>query len=184
MTQFKKKIIISIVSLVILSILFSVFIIIPLFMEIKEISRNIPLKKQEVAGLEKKLENFNKFKNDLSEISPNIEKIDHLFIDLRAPIEFREFLEQLAQDSKVSLKISPVRSSQAADDTVWSFNPLYLDLEGPFINFSNFLAKLESAPYLIEIKDLSIFSERKISEPDNFFSGNIKAKLLVRVYAR
>jgi len=180
----KKKIIISIVSLLLSIALFIIFFLSPLLSEIKYISQSVPLKKQEMAELEKKLENLNKFKNNLPEISPSVEKIDNLFIDLRAPIDFREFLEEAAQESKISLKISPVRSSQSVSDAVWSFNPLYLDLDGPFPNFSNFLEKLESAPYLIEIQDLNIFSETKVSEPDKFFSGNIKAKLLVKVYAR
>lgn len=184
MTPLRKKNIISIASLLILSVLFVFFIISPIFSDIKEISRSLPLKKQELAELEKKIENLNKFKNTLSEISPNVEKISNLFINLRAPIEFREFLEEIAQDSKVSLEISPAPLSQAANADPWLFNLLYLDIAGPFSNFSNFLEKLESAPYLVEVQNFNIAAEAKSSQFEQFYLGDIKTKILIKAYAR
>lgn len=180
----KKKIIISIISLLFLIVLFIILVLSPLLLEIKHISQSVPLKKQEVADLEKKLENLNKFKNILPEISSNAEKVNQLFISLRAPIDFREFLEEAAQDSKVAIEISPASLSQAASTDPWQFNLLNLDLAGPFSNFSNFLEKLESGPYLIAIQNLNIISEAKLPESGKFYLGNIKATISIKAYAK
>jgi len=185
----KKKIIISITSFLILIILLTAFVIFPIFSEIKEASQSIPLKKQEIAELERKTENLNMFRvqlaDDSLDLERNLEKINNLFVDSGRLVDFRKFLYETAGNSKVSLdKIAEVSSSRATGTGNWKFIVLQLDLTGPFANFSNFLKRLESSHNLIEIQNLTIASETRSFEFEQLYSGNIKAKLLIKAYTK
>ena len=103
----KKKITISIVFFLVLSILLIALVIYPLFSESEKNSQNFLSQKQKLLALEKKVENLEKFRIIFPEISADLEKIDNLFINPKVPIDFISFLEKTSQDSKLSLKISP-----------------------------------------------------------------------------
>ncbi len=179
-----RKITISIASSLILSILFVIFVVFPLFSEIKEIPQVLSSQRQKLVELEEKVKDLDKFKKILPEISLNLEKIDHFFIDPEVPVDFIRFLEKIAQDSKVSLKISPASLPQTVNADSWSSILFHLSLAGPFHNLSNFLEKLESSPYLIEVHGLNIVSELRPSEFEQFSLGNVKVNLSIKVYTK
>ena len=186
----KRKIITSAVFFLILSILLVVFIISPLFSEIKEISRDFPAQKQNLAALEKEIENLQKFKKIRPEISLNLEKINQLFFvdEPKALIDFRGFWEKNAKDSEVSLKISMTPSSQRVDTDPWPSTIFKFTSAGSFSNFLSFLEKLPSSDYLIEIQDFNITrltgAELNSAEFKQFSLGDIKTNLLIKVYSK
>lgn len=180
----KAKILISLVLFFILSVLFVIFVISPLFLGIKEISQALPSEKQKLAELEEKVKNLDEFKKILPEISPDFKKIDYFFIDPKVPVDFVRFLEKTAQDSKVSLGISPLSLPRTVNMDFWPSVLFNLSLAGPFPNLSNFLEKLESSPYLIEIQGLNIISELKLSEFEEFYLGDVRVNLSIKVHTK
>jgi len=184
----KKKIITSVVFFLILSILLIVFVIYPLFSEIKKNSRDFPVQKQSLAALEKEVENLQKFKKIWPEISPDLEKINHLFFvnEPKGLIDFRHFWEEAALASEVYLKISQAYLSQTVDTDPWPSAAFTFTTAGSFSNLLNFLEKLQSSDYLIDIQDLSItrLTEAELGSPEfkQFSSGDTKAVILIKVY--
>jgi len=182
----RKKIITSVVFLSVLIILLIILVISPLFLEIKEISRDFPVQKQNLMVLEKKLEDLQEFKRNLPEISPNLEKINRLFIDPEVPIDFRLFLENAAQDSGVFLEISLASSPQIPDTDPWPSTSFNLTSAGSFSSFCIFLERLQSGPYLIEFQGLNITklteAELNFSELGQLSSDGIKANVLIKAY--
>ena len=185
--SFKRKIYISIIIFSGLSILLTVFLIYPLFSEIEKSSQNFLSQKQKLLALEKKVENLEKFKKILPEISTDLKKIDNLFVDPKVPIDFISFLEKTSQDFQLSLKISPGLPLKIEKDP-WPSIGFQLSLAGSFSNFTKFLEKLESGPYLIEIQNLTISrlseTELKSKEFENFLPGDVKANLSIKVYTK
>jgi len=174
----KRKIIISIIFFLGLTIFLLIFIIYPLFLEIKESSQNFLSEKKKLMILEKKVENLAKIELILPEISANLKKIDAIFIDPMLPIDFIRFLEKISQDCQVSLEILLLSGlSLKTEGGSWPFLSFQLNLKGSFVNFSKFLEKLESSFYLIEIQNLNIayLDETK---------KDIKADLLIKVYTK
>lgn len=185
--NFKKKNNISIVIILILSLLLIVFLIYPLFSEIKKVSQNLLSQKENFAFLVNKLENLQKFEIRFEEIRPNLEKTDNFFIEAEAPVEFIRFLENTARDCGISLKVSPFPLLKTEKDP-WPFLIFQISSTGSFPNFLRFLEKLESSQYLIEIQNLNISrvseSELKLKGFEKFSLGDVITNLSLKVYAK
>lgn len=183
----KRKIYIFIIIFSGLSILLTVFLIYPIFLEIKKNSQDSLSQKQKLTALEKKVEDLERFRIVFSEISTNLKKIDNLFVNQKVPIDFISFLEKASQDSHLFLKISSGPFLKIEKDP-WPSISFQLDLIGSFPNFLKFLTKLESSFYLIKIQNLAITrlseSELKSKEYQEFSFGDVKANLLIKVYVQ
>lgn len=187
MMTIKKKITISIAFFLVLSILLIAFVIYPLFLEIKKNSQDFLSQEQKLAALEEKVENLEKFKIIFPEISPGLEKIDNLFIDPKVPVDFIRFLEKTSQDSELSLKILLGLPVEIEED-LWPSIVFQLSLAGSLPNLSQFLEKLESTFYLIEIQNLIITrlseTELKSKEFEIYSLGDVRAILSIKVYTK
>jgi hypothetical protein len=89
-----------------------------------------------------------------------------LFISSETPVNFIEFLENLAQDFNLSMKITP-QSFEKQGNGLWTSMNLDINLIGSFSNLSKFIEKLEYScfpearqekGYLIEVKNLRLKS--------------------------
>lgn len=185
--SYKKKIYISAIIFFGLSLALIIFVIYPLFLEIKKISQDFSDQRQKLLTFEKKAENLEKFKIIFPEISSGLEKMDNLFINPEVPVDFIRFLEKISQDFQLSLKILPGPPLKIEKDP-WPSLSFQLSLAGSFPNFSKFLEKLESSPYLIEIQNLTISrleeNELKSKEFEKFSLGDVKANLSLKVYTK
>jgi len=183
----KRKIIISAVFFLVLNIFLIAFVISPLFLEVKEISRDFPTQKQNLAVLEKEFENLQKFKKIWPEISPDLENISHLFIDdPEVPIDFKNFWKEAASDSEIYLEMFPAHLPQTVDTYPWPSSAFKFTSVGSFSNLLSFLEKLQSSDYLIKIRDLNItrLTEAELRSPEfkQFSLGDTKATILIKVY--
>lgn len=183
----KKKINISIVTILILSLLLIVFLILPLLSEIKKAAENFLSQKENLVFLENKAENFWKFEVQFEEIRPNLEKIDTFFIESEAPVEFIRFLENTARDCGISLKISPSLPLKTEKDP-WPNLFFQISSVGSFPNFMRFLEKLESSLYLIAFQNLNISriseTELKLKGFEKFSLGDVITNLSLKVYTK
>lgn len=183
----KNKINLSITILFISIILLFVFLIYPIFLEIKKISQDFLSQKEKLVSLERKSENFQKFQSYYLEIKPNLEKIDQLFIDPKVPIDFIGFLEKTARDYQIPITISPGLPTKIEEDPWPSLNFQITSLSS-FPDFLKFLEKLESSNYLIEIQNLNIArlteTELKTKGFEKFSLGDARAILSIKVYTK
>lgn len=164
-----------------------IFLIHPLFKEIKKNSEDLILAKKELIFLQAKIENLEEFKEIYRALEPDLEKIDLLFIDPGVPIDFIKFLEKTGVDSRVSINISPISIKKSKIDP-WSLMGFQITLAGSFSNCLKSLEKIETAPYLIEIQNLNIrrLTEREIQikEFEKISPGDVKTTLLIKVFSK
>ena len=181
----KKQILISITIFGLIVLFLVLFAVCPLFKEIKKNSESFILTKKELTSLEVQSKNLGEFKKIYQENLQNIEKIDNLFINSQVPIDFIGFLEKISQDSNVSIKISLLASKER---DIWPSSQFQILSTGSFNNFSKFLEKIETASYLIEIKNISINrateNELKSEGSKGLVTGDIKANLLIKVFTK
>jgi len=193
-----KKIYLSIAMFGTISTLLVVFVILPLFKEIKAISQNLFLKKNKIVYLSEERENIKKIENLYKTYQSDLERIENLFVDPEVPIEFVGFLEKTAVSSQIKLEISSMTRAAArggdeqssattkkTEQEPWQSLSAQLLVTGSFSNFSKFLHKLENGPYLIEVLDLNTkkLTERElqiagfenIPEADTITTFSIKA---------
>jgi len=173
----KKQILIFIIIFGVIALFFALFAVYPLFKEIKKNSEDFISTKKELVSLDLQSKNLGEFEKIYQENLQNIEKIDNLFINPEVPVDFISFLEKISQDSKVLIKISLLTSKEEKD--TWPSFQFQILSTGSFNNFSKFLEKIETAPYLIDIKSLNI---NKSIEGTS--TNDIKATLLLKVYAK
>lgn len=173
----KNKINLSLIVSSLIIILFIVFFIYPLFKEIKESFQTLSSQKNIFINLEQKTKNIKEFQSYYKDHKSNIEKIDLLFINSEEPVNFIKFLEVEAQNSQLSLQIYPEILTKQENEP-WSFLAFRLTLNGSFLNFMEFLEKLESADYLIKIQTLNL---KRLEIND---SKDITATLLIKAYTK
>lgn len=161
-------------SAIIFIVLMIVFFIHSTFKEIQNGSKELIFGKEKLISLESKINNLNKLKATYGAFEPKLAEITNkLFVNSELPVEFIGFLEKIAENNNIDIKLSPV-PSEGRD--VWSFIVFQISAVGSFPDFLSFLEKLESAPYLIEIKNLNISQTNK--------TEIISAGLLIKIYAR
>ena len=183
----KNKINLSLIFFLFLSIFFVAFLVYPLLKDIKNYSNEIISQKKEVSSLENKIEDIEEFRKNYAKIKPNLEKIETLFTNPEAPIDFISFLEKTSQDCQISIKIVPAAITKKTEE---SRAPLSFSITsaGSFPNFLRFLEKLESGPYLTEIQNLSIKrlqdTELKSKEFESLSLGDIQASFLIKVFTK
>lgn len=183
----KRKILVSIIIFLGINLSLIFFVIYPLFKEIQKSSEDFISKKIELSSLEKQIKSLEEFRKFYQKNQQEIEKINQLFINPEIPVDFISFLEKISQDSKISIKISSP-SFSGSEKASWPSLQFQISAIGSFSNFSKFLEKIETAHYLIEIKNLTItrLSETEITtkEKEGFSLGDIKATLLIKVYTQ
>ncbi len=171
----KKKIYLSIIIFGLISALSVVFLLHPLFLEIKKASQEIISQKQALVFLEAKIKNLEDFKKIYPTISPNLAKVNDLFINPELPIGFIGFLEESAQQTKLAIEISPLPVREV-EKTTWPFLTFQIKTPAPFPKFLRFLEKIENSPYLIEIQSLT--AAKALEEPE------VKAVITLKVFTR
>ena len=173
----EKKVYFTIAFWMILFTLFIFAIILPLFKAIRNNTESLLVAKKDIASLNAELVNLEVVSKQYEEYSPNLEKINNLFIDPKIPIVFWDFLEELANKSGVF--ISKSGKSQTTESKLWIPFDVQINLTGSYPNFSKFLDKLENSNYLAEVREITITSIF-------FESGEqgISAVMKIRVFAR
>ena len=181
----RKKIYLFSIIIILISLCLIFLIIYPLFIGIKKSSEELISQKKDLASLEAKMENLRKLKILYPEIAPDLEKIDHLFVDFAMPIEFIRFLEELSRETVNQIEISLLPLPRAKED-LWNSFSFQINSRSPFPNFLKFLEKLENSPYLIEITNLGIkrLAEREPGQLNGISPGDVMSNLTIRVFAK
>jgi hypothetical protein len=151
-----NKIYIILLIFALLSFFLIVFFIWPLTSEIEKNSNDLISAKNNEIALSAQINEAENFKKNYQAYKPNLDEIDRLFVDPDNPVDFIQFLEDTASAYKITSKISLPPSSQNYQGTSQNFIIFQFSSSGNFSAVSNFLKKIESSPYLIEIENLTI----------------------------
>lgn len=170
----KKKNYLILLSFAILFLLTVFLIVWPLFKNIKNIATDLKKEKENLITLQAEIKNLQFFKNKYQR-GQEVQKIKNFFIDPKVPVAFIAFLEETAQETKITLEISSLPGKKEKEQPSPALRFL-LKGRGLFSNFYRFLSELEKAPYLIEIETLNIKSEEQ--------GKNINVSLTLKVYAK
>lgn len=154
----------------ILLIFFLVFAVLTFFLAVPLIKK-ISTFSQELVSLEKELRLLQVRKNELEKLQSedahfkeNFAQIQQLFVNPENPIQFMNFLESNASELNLKIETSfpPLKEEEKG------FLRIRLDLLGSYPHFCAFLERLENAPYLLEIEQLTVdkFSEDELKKED------------------
>ncbi len=182
-----KKIYLSIIAFAILNILLIVFIVFPLFEEVKKNSEAFLLEKNKIASLSKEKEGREKIEGLYKNYQSDLEEIEKVFVDPEVPIEFIGFLEKTATVSQIQLKILSMTQKIEKKDP-WPGLSFQLSAVGSFPDFLRFLEKLENSPYLIETLELNTRAltekEIKSKEFESFPMADADTLFLIKVFTQ
>ena len=168
----KKKSYIILLTFILITTVLVMFFVYPLLREIKINSEELLLEKKRTATLEFQAKETETFQKNYSLYAPNLEKIEQLFIDSKDPVDFIKFLEKTASNSGITSKISLLPSPEKDNQNFISFQ---FFSNGDFSKILEFSEKLETGPYLIEIKNLVI---------KNSTNQNVDANFLIKVFTK
>jgi len=181
-TQNKIYIISAVFVLFILAL--ALFLALPVFNDIKKGSAQLLSAKQDIRSLQNEAAALENFQKRYREYQPNLEKIDGMFIDLKTPVDFIQFLEKTSSDLEISSQISmPPRGQLQNTGEKWPFAIFQINFKGNFAKILELSKKLESSPYLIEIQDLSL-KEAKSGTAKAGLSSEFNAIFLIKVFAK
>lgn len=171
--KIKNKIYIIVVFFGLTAVFLFIFFVFPFFKKIKTNSDDLFSKKQSIAIFKNQATEVENFKKKYEEYKPNLEKTDRLFVDLENPVDFIEFLEKTASDSGIESEISLSPYSLKQEDE-FSITFQFFS-SGNFLKILEFTKALESGPYLIQIKNLTI----KNSEAEG-----VDATFLIKAFSK
>lgn len=182
----KKKICLTIIIFLAISLVLIIFLVYPFFQQIQESSASLVLEKKTSAFLIQEKQELKKAKQALLKHQESLTRIDNLFIDSENPIVFIGFLEEQAQKSKIYFELSSLGPEQKKEP--WPSFHFQISAAGSSSDFLKFLEGLESSPYLIEILNLNM---RRLNEPElaglefqGLGLGDIRASVLIRVFTK
>jgi len=160
--------------------LFFIFLIIPyLLNEIKKASESSIILRDELASIEKEIENLHVLKAAYQDRKDDLGKIDDIFIDNERPVDFFNFLRVNAQVTQQNIDISVIPSGQSKDDP-WLNLSFQVSTKGSFSNFLKFLERIENSPYLIEILNLNCKELTK----GEFPFGSVESSFQIKVFTK
>jgi len=166
-----KKIQITLLIFALIAISLAVFLIYPLFNQIKTDSYNIISAKDKIATIEVQAQEINKFKNNYQAYKVKLDEFSQLFINPSEPIDFIKFLENTAVQSGVSSKIS-LQTSSLTDFAVFQDA-----VSGTFTQVMYFIKRIETGPYLVELQNLSV--QNLVDD-----KKNVNAIITIKVFAK
>ena len=102
-------------------------------------------------------------------------RFEAVFVDFTTPINFLEFIENLAQSFQLKLQISLGNPEKIQGDPWRSLN-FTLATTGSYSSVAGFVEKLELAPYALEFVSLRITQETQEAD------GNVRATLVLKAY--
>lgn len=149
----KNKIYITLIIFALIALILVVFFVFPILKKIRTISEEIISAKNNTATLGVQAKEIENFKKNYLLYKPNLEKMEQLFINEKDSVNFIKFLEKTASDLGITSKISFLPSS---DEEKKDFITFQFFSNGDFSKILNFLEKIETGPYLVEIDDLTI----------------------------
>lgn len=161
----KQKIIIALVFFGVCSVVFLGVFIYPVFQGVLEDNQKMLAHKKEILQLQEDTKSSREFEMLSGQYAKELVRLEELFVDSETPIAFFRFLDETAVLFTLQIEKAPGSVQQLKEDHWPSFD-VHLTGEGLYPNVMAFLEKIENAPYLLEVKVLTI-SGRNASGQQN-----------------
>ena len=139
-----------------IALLLVVFLIYPTFRDIKHTSQEIVSGKEKTAFLYQQNKELDDFKKKYKDYEANLGAIDQLFIDPKNPVDFIKFLESTSSRLNVALDINVITGAKKESPAGSSDSSFQIYARGNFANVLKFAEQMETGPYLLVVKSLSI----------------------------
>jgi Tfp pilus assembly protein PilO len=175
-----KKIYLTLIITFSLLVLMFIFIICPLFNQIKSNSQKLIIEKEKIIELEAEASNLEKFNNLYNEVESFLKQVDDLFINAEVPLEFINFLENVSQKNRIEIENLSL-SDKKTNQNDWPYLVFQIVCSGTFADFLIFLEKIENSSYLIEVENITI---SKLSSDQESFVKNIRASFSIKVFTK
>lgn len=183
----KKKIIIASIISIGLFLGIVAFVVYPIWGGILADHEQLLLQERELNRIRVDVGNVEKFERLKIEQQAEFQKFDNLFINPDPPVEFIEFLEEKAQDSRFVLTITPGNPQKVKDD-LWPSMNFSISARGTYQNFLRFLKQIENSPFLVEVQSITmdgLGEQRRIgNQTRKLPSEEISFILPLKVYTR
>lgn len=161
----------------------AVFLAYPLFNNIVGISQELLNYGKKTAFIHRQNEYLGYFKELYNNNQEAMEQIDSIFVDANNPVDFIEFLEDIAVESSIEADIHLIPPKKKTD-TEPSKILIRISAEGDHLSILSFCEDLETGPYLIEIQDISLSKAIFQNDLEEASSAILKAEILISVINR
>jgi len=188
--NYRQKLYVSIFSIIFAVLLLFVFCILPALKAIASSSRELALRRQELAYIEYLAESFEDFEKNFQFYEDGLAEMEELLqreslIDPEIPVSFINFFKEEASNLNLVLKIFPIAFHENKNGQ-WNYMSFKIEGKGRFIDIMNFLEKLENSRWLISEVSFDILSsnETLAKEEPKFGGEYAEIYLSIEVYAK
>lgn len=182
MNSIQKKLIGSIIIILIILSLFIWLAILPFINKIKQLSYEYLNKQEILVQLDQREFLFRNLENSYKEKKEDIDNIEGTLLTEKETVGFISTMENIADQTGNDFEIKTAKSfSEEGEEKFLSLN---ISLWGDFESLLIFLANLEDSPYppyrLLEINSLSIHR----LEGDDVIDGDLETILGIKIYTK
>lgn len=179
----KNKIRLFLSFFIILNIVIVLFLLLPLFKNLKENSNNLINTRNEEFLFDGQINKLNEFKQNRDMYKNNFQKLEQILVDSKNPIYLIESIENMAKESNVLLDITLMSNlNKKLESDYWPSLFLQINSLGDLANTMKFLAKLENSSYLISVQNLKLSKNESTAKLKSKLDSEIKASYLVKVF--
>ncbi len=150
----------------------------PIFSQIQGSNQSLLTTHQELASLERKEELLRNLERTVTDLAPDIKKIERTFFNPSDVVNFIVALESAAASSGVKLSITnadlnkPIPNEQPTSSFTFT-------AQGSFIQVYRFIVLVESLPFSIEFTDMSLLGQS--TNPTSPGTSNVQASINLKV---
>lgn len=177
----KKKILIALGSFGVSIALFWGIVVYPVFRGVLGDYQRVLALKKELLQLQEDRQNSREFETLSLQDAQEFARIENLFVDNDTPIAFFRFLDQTANSFGLQIEKAPSPTQRVQGDRWPSFD-IRITGRGSYPHFMAFLQKIENAPYLLEIKTLTLTTREKGSSQEK--EGLIEFSMSIKVFTK
>jgi len=172
----KQKVIIAFASFAVCSMIFLGAVVYPVFHGVLEDYKQVLAHKREILQLEEDGKSTNEFEMLAGQYEKEFVRLQGFFVDSKIPIAFFRFLDETAALLNVQIEKSPGVSQKLEGDR-WPSFEVRLAGGGAYLSVMAFLQKIENAPYLLEVKTLTLSTEKG-------FGGEIGFSMSLKIFTK
>lgn len=177
----KRKILIANAFFAVSAMLLLAFVAYPMFQGVLTDYEKVLTHQSETLQLKEDKKNSREFEIISSQYAGEFAQLKDLLVDSETPIMFFRFLDDTA--ASLGLRIEKAPSSvQSVQGDRWPSFDMRLTGEGLYPDFMTFLQKIENAPYLLEVKTLTLSAKR--TSEDQQSQGEIEFSLSLKVFTK
>ncbi len=162
------------------------FALIPLAGDFQDSSLLVDFSGKALKLFFQRTEDFAAFKNNKPYYENIRNELDGCFARADAPISFIEFLEEEAENFKLSIRIQPMAIKTETID-LWQPVGFQVSLLGSFPASLKFLERVERGPFLSDILQINInkVSEEKLKQKEfeTAKAGDVSVLLAIKVFS-